>query len=144
MTQVSKRVVGTEIINKVDVTFWLAVAKITKEEDANEFFTDFFSRTERINFTKRLAIAVLLNRGHDWRAVADLLKVSLATVGKVAAKVNGNGYQIMLKKLEEVEEWRNFWTDLGKTYIGITHPERYAKLGEEGVEKVYLESKKTL
>ena len=85
MTQVSKRLLKKELEEKIYQTFWEVVAKLNKLDEANLFFSDLFTRAERINFIKRLSIVVLLYKGYDWRQICDLLKVSPNTVAKRAA-----------------------------------------------------------
>lgn len=142
MTQVSKRYMRGQLEQKVDQTFWETVVKMDKHQDASLFFSDLFTKAERINFVKRLSIAVLLYKGHDWRQISDLLKVSTTTIAKVAAKMGNNGFKVFFRRIEKDKSWSEFWKELGKLYITITHPEKYAKLGDEGVEAIYFPNKK--
>ena len=141
MTQVSKKWMREQIEDKVYETFWESCAKLTKREEIELFFNDLFTRAERINFTKRLSIAVLLYQGYDWRQISDLLKVSVATVGRIVTRTSGPGFKLFFEKMEKEESWRAFWKDLAKTYLLVTHPDKYARLGEEGVERVYFRKK---
>lgn len=142
MTQVSKKKLGIDLENEVYSIFWHTIARITKDKEVDDFFTDLFTRTERVNFTKRLAIAILLYKSYDWDSISDLLKVSLGTVAKISTKINSKGFQLFFKKLEQDANWRKFWEDLAKTYLLITHPDKYARLGDEGVERIYLGKRK--
>jgi len=142
MTQVSKRILARQMEEKVYATFWETIAKLSKIEDADLFFTDLFTVTERVNFIKRLAIAVLLYRGYDWRDIEDLLKVSPTTVGRVSLKMNGQGFKLFFAKIEREAGWREFWKDLAKVYLTVAHPEKVARLGYEGIDRVYFKSKK--
>lgn len=112
MSQVSKKQVRKEIETKVFESFWTVIAKLTKKEEVAVFFSDFFSETERINFAKRVSIAVLLSKGYEYRAIRDILKVSTATIGKVALKIEDDGWKLFISKLEHVEEWQKFWHDM--------------------------------
>ena len=142
MTQVSKRILASKLKEKVDQTFWETVVKIKKKNEANLFFSDLFTKAERVNFVKRLSIAVLLYKNYEWRHICDLLKVSPSTIGKVAAKMGNSGFKILFEKIEKDEEWRQFWVDLGKLYLTITHPEKVGRLGSEGIKKVYFTPEK--
>src|SRR3989344_5447129 len=142
MTQVSKRLLKKELEEKIYQTFWEVVAKLNKLDEANLFFSDLFTRAERINFIKRLSIAVLLYKGYDWRQICDLLKVSPNTVAKMAAKLKGDGFKMFFAKVEKEENWRQFWKDLAKVYLVVTQGDKVARLGDEGVEQVYFRSKK--
>lgn len=142
MSQVSKRNLGKDFENEVYSVFWHTIAKITKHKEIDLFFTDLFTRTERVNFVKRLAIAILLYKGYQWETVIDLLKVSDGTIAKVAAKIESPGFKIFFKKLEQDTNWKKFWEDIAKTYLLLTHPDKYARLGDEGIERIYLGKRK--
>src|SRR3989338_8646663 len=114
MTQVSKRLLKKELEEKIYQTFWEVVAKLNKLDEANLFFSDLFTRAERINFIKRLSIAVLLYKGYDWRQICDLLKVSPNTVAKVYLRKHGRGFYLFFRKVDEEESWKEFWKELGK------------------------------
>lgn len=126
----------------VYATFWETTAKLNKKENVQLFFTDLFTQAERVNFTKRLSIAVLLNKGYDWRQICDLLKVSPNTVAKVSLRLNGEGFKLFFEKVEREKNWSHFWKDLAKAYLLVTHPEKYARLGDEGINAVYFKRKK--
>ena len=142
MSQVSKKQLGKDFENEVYSAFWHTIAKITKDEEIDLFLTDLFTRTERVNFVKRLAIAILLYKGYQWETIIDLLKVSDGTIAKIPTKIDSPGFKIFFKKLEQDANWRKFWEGLAKTYLLITHPDKYARLGGEGVERIYLGNRK--
>lgn len=142
MTQVSKRQLGKRLETEIYEAFWSTIAKLTDKRDVELFFGDLFTRAERINFAKRLSIAILLHKGYDWRSIRDLLKVSEGTIAKIASKRETVGFRVFFYKLEKDERWRKFWQDLAKTYLVITHGDRIARLGDEGVERVYFPRKK--
>src|SRR3989338_2390704 len=123
MTQVSKRLMSSQLKDKVDGTFWETVVKTNKHEDAALFFSELFTRAERVNFIKRLSIAVLLHKGYEWRQISDLLKVSLTTIAKVAGKIDNRGFRLFFDRIDKNVDWREFWKELGKMYLTITHPE---------------------
>jgi len=142
MTQVSKRQLGKQMGEMVYATFWETTAKLTKPDEVDLFFSDLFTPAERVNFIKRLSIAVLLYKGYDWRQICDLLKVSPNTVAKVYSRLKGDGFKMFFAKVEKEENWRQFWKDLAKVYLVVTQGDKVARLGDEGVEQVYFRSKK--
>ena len=142
MTQVSKRLMAKRLEEKVAETFWEVVAKLNKKSETELFFSELFSRVEKINFVKRLSVVVLLYKGFEWRQICDFLKVSPSTVGKMALKMKSDGFNLLFKKIEREEEWRNFWKELGKFYLTVTHGDKVARLGDEGVENIYFKRRK--
>ena len=100
MTQVSKRQLGRQLEQEIYDTFWSTISKFTDKVEINDFFSELFTHNERINFAKRLAIAILLYKDHDWRSIKDMVKVSEGTIAKIASKVNTSGFKIFFNKLE--------------------------------------------
>ena len=142
MTQVSKRQLGKQMEEMVYATFWETTAKLTKPDEVNLFFSDLFTPAERVNFIKRLSIAVLLYKGYDWRQICDLLKVSPNTVAKVYLRLRSDGFKVFFDKVEKEKSWQEFWKDLAKVYLTITRGDKVVRLGDEGVEHIYFKSKK--
>lgn len=144
MTQVSKKIIAKNLESEIYEIFWATIARFTKKDEVTLFFSELFTFNEKVNLSKRISIAILLSKGYDWRAIRDLIKVSEGTISKISAKINSQGFQLFFEKLERDANWKNFWKDLAKTYLLVTHPERYARLQDEGIEKVYFNKKKTL
>lgn len=144
MTQISKRKLGKQLENEVYDTFWSTIAKFTKKQGVSLFFGELFTSNEKVNFAKRLSISILLYKSYDWKSIKNLLKVSDGTIAKMSSKISSSGFKIFFNKLEKDKKWKKFWQDLAKTYLTITHPEKVARLGEEGIERIYFEKKKTL
>lgn len=142
MTQVSKRILGKRLEEKINETFWEVVVKLKKRGETELFFGELFSRIEKINFIKRLSIVVLLYKGFEWRQICDFLKVSPSTVGKMALKMESEGFKLLFKKIETEEEWRRYWKELGKLYLTVTHGDKIARLGDEAVESIYFKKQK--
>lgn len=144
MTQISKKKLASEFETEVYDIFWSTISRFTKKNEITLFFSELFTANEKINFAKRLAIAILLWKGFDWRSIRDLLKVSEGTIAKISTRTNSQGFQIFFKQLDSDAKWRSFWKDLAKSYLLVTHGDKYIRLGNEGVEKVYFKKKKSL
>ena len=144
MTQVSKKIVAKNLESEIYEIFWATITRFTKKDETILFFSELFTFAEKVNLAKRIAISILLSKGYDWRSIRDLIKVSEGTISKISSKINSEGFQLFFKKLERDADWKAFWQDLAKTYLLVTHPERYARLQDEGIEKVYFKKKKTL
>src|SRR3989338_463665 len=101
MTQISKRQLRKEIEQSVYDIFWDTIVRIAKKEEAEAFFSEFLTRTEKVNFTKRLAVAILLYKNYDWRTIGDILKVSIGTISRIDSKINSLGFKTIFAKLEK-------------------------------------------
>ena len=99
MTQISKKQLGKKVEDKVYSSFWSVIVKTKKETEAELFFGEFFTRNEKVNFAKRLSIAILLKKGYDWRAIEDIVKVSRGTIAKISLKMSTEGFKLVFEKL---------------------------------------------
>ena len=142
MTQISKRVLEKQIERKVFESFWILLAKTTNQHDVELFFSDFFTKNEKVNFAKRLSIAILLSDGYEWRSVAETLKVSLDTVGRVAVKMENPGWQFFVKKLKQVEDWQKFWHEVEFNLWRFTGGGRRAFKTNEELEAIIKSRKR--
>lgn len=114
MSQVSKRPIKSELIERMSELLQKSFAKLDKKEAVSDFLEDILTPTERIMIAKRLAIALLLNRGWDQDAVSRYLKVSTSTVTNIKNKLRGSvkGFKQVLKNIETSDEWEQIWLDL--------------------------------
>ncbi|OGD85059.1 hypothetical protein A3B51_01290 [Candidatus Curtissbacteria bacterium RIFCSPLOWO2_01_FULL_41_18] len=144
MTQISKRQLVKDLEHEIYDVFWSTIVKFTDKKESALFFSDLFTTNERINFTKRLAISILLYKEYDWKTIKDLLKVSDGTIAKMSSKIDSHGFKLFFAKLERDRKWQQFWKDLAKTYLTITHGDKVARLGDEGIEKIYFKKKSKL
>ncbi len=70
------------------------------EKDVEEIFDDLFTPGEKIMFSKRSAIAILLEKGKTYFEISQLLKVSSATINAVKNSIrrSGIGYKRLINK----------------------------------------------
>jgi uncharacterized protein YerC len=59
--------------------------------------------------SKRLAIAVFLDKGQSYEHIKDVIKVSSATIASVAENLNSTGMQMALERVK-AEEWADVWS----------------------------------
>ncbi|MBI4999422.1 hypothetical protein HZB97_01475 [Candidatus Gottesmanbacteria bacterium] len=114
MPQVSKYPVSTDVYNRIFEILFNAIAEVKSPYDVREFFEDFLSPTERIMLAKRLAIAVLLAKNYDYRAISKILRVSPATIAAVNVffRYAGQGYKKVVKRILNEEKQEEFWNKL--------------------------------
>ncbi|MBI5619755.1 hypothetical protein HY950_02225 [Candidatus Gottesmanbacteria bacterium] len=107
MTQVSRFPLPKVLEQQMHTALRKALADLRTEADVSAFLDDLLTPTEKIMLGKRLAIAILLDRGYDQRTVHTIMKTSLSTVNAVNywLKNRGNGYRIVLEKLKTQREW---------------------------------------
>ncbi len=109
MAQVSKRQMKPWIEKQIYELFWNSMAKFKNAKEAEEFYLDLLTYTEKVMLAKRLAIAMLLLRGLGYREIKELLKVSDPTITRVRNQLRtGGGFTRLAERLARQEFWRQF------------------------------------
>lgn len=137
MGRVSKRKIDPEIEERIFEIFWDYLATLRKSEDIQEFLVSLLSFTEQVMIAKRLAIAVLLNRGYNYEEIDETLKVSPSTVGTVHKQmlVGAPGYKKAIERISKKEKLEGFWNNLEELMIKLSRPKRYGSSGWEQKSK---------
>lgn len=118
MTQLSKIHLNQKVKERVLEIFFQSLADLKTKESVARFLSDFLSPTEKMMLAKRLAIAVMVAKGYDYRTICSVLKVSLGKVTHVALwyKELGTGYKSVVKNILTNEATEKFWYDLNKKF----------------------------
>lgn len=124
MPQVSRYPVSTDVYNRIFEILFKAIADVKLPSDVREFFEDFLTPTERIMLAKRLAIAVLLAKNYDYKAISKILRVSPATIAAVNIffRYAGEGYKKVVKRILNEEKQEKFWNKLDDLLSGTIPP----------------------
>ena len=114
MTQVSQFMLRPEVWEKIFDLFTDTFLKIKDKDKLNSFFDNFFSPTEKIMLAKRLAIAVLLAKGNDYRSIRNTIRVTSGTISKVnlLMKGNKNGLNIAVQEILGRDSGKVFWEEI--------------------------------
>jgi uncharacterized protein YerC len=137
MSQVSKRKLDPELERKIFHYFFLTLSSLNKKE-LEKFLDDFLSPTERTMLAKRLAIALLLSKGYDYRQISQVLKVSICTVGSVSLmlKLEKGGLRRAVGKALRRESIKKLVAELiGDFFYGGILPPKYRNWREWSKEK---------
>jgi uncharacterized protein YerC len=123
VSRVSKKVLNKQIEEQMFETLWEAISEVKNKADVKMFLGDLLSPVERIMVAKRLAIAVLLLKGHGYETIIDLIKVSNETISKIALILRLNkGYRIAVDKLLKSEAGRQFWQEIQNLIYRMSSP----------------------
>jgi len=89
------------------------------------FLEDFLTPTEKMMLAKRLAVAVMLAKGYDYRAIRKTLKVSFHMVANVNLwlKYKGKGYQKVINWILREEKIEKFWQKVDDVLGDIVPPQ---------------------
>lgn len=117
MAQVSKYPISDKVYQRILENFLKTLVEIKTKDEAQEFIKDFLTPTEQIMLAKRLSIALLLEKGYEYRTICKVLRVSFPTVASVSLmrKIDGRGYQLMLKRLLTDEKIKDFLLQIGES-----------------------------
>lgn len=121
MTQVSKLPLRKEIADRIFEIFLITLINLRQKDEAEQLIQDLFTPTERVMLAKRLAIAFLLEKGHDYQTIKSLLRVSSATIASVnmQRQSGGKGYQQCIAKIMQEESLQNFFAEIALKLIQI-------------------------
>lgn len=78
-----------------------AMLKLRTIDECQRFYRDLCTEEEIVAMADRFQVAKLLTRNMDYRDIADKLKISTTTVGRVAKWLwsGMGGYQLVLSRL---------------------------------------------
>lgn len=124
MPQVSKYPLPKDIEERMFDVFWKTIAQLITKAAVKKFFDDLLSSTEKIMLAKRLAIAILLVKGYDYRTISRILRVSTTTIMLVNTwlKNGGEGYKMVIKRILDEEKSEEFWDNLEEKISNILPP----------------------
>src|SRR3990167_11135825 len=114
MPHISKNKLDNKTFLKINEQLFKAVKYLRREEEAAQFLSDLFTKTERLMFAKRLAIVVMLEAGYPFRVISEALKVSESTISAMRDRFDrgGNGYRLVFAKFKREEFWQEFFKAL--------------------------------
>lgn len=103
MPQVSKNPIPKETEKRIRKAFVKAFVDLNSEDEMERYIFDLLTPTERIMLAKRLAIAALLIWGLPYHSIAEKLKVSTSTIGRVKLwlRTAGDGYRLVIERIGE-------------------------------------------
>src|SRR3989338_4806021 len=107
--QLSKKRINNTLDKQIKEMLLGVLAEIKSPSQMGEVLNDLLTEAERTAITKRLAIAIYLDKGRNYEDVKNNLKVSSATIASVAEALGNPGYQEVIR-LIKAEEWATEWT----------------------------------
>lgn len=121
MAQVSKYPIPSSLAERIFEVFLKALVKTKSTSEARILADDLFSPVEKIMLAKRLGIAFFLLKGHTFREIVRILRVSLPTIALVNEKINygSKGYQMVLSRISKEERLEDFFEGILETLSSI-------------------------
>lgn len=114
MPQLSRFPMSNKIKEEIISSLCWLIANFNSEKEVYKFLDDFLSKTEKLMLAKRLAIALMIEKGYSYFEIRDTLKVSTSTILRISHWLDksGEGYKIGISKLRKKEKLHNFWKEI--------------------------------
>lgn len=111
MSQVSKYPIHKKVEERMFEIFKSTISSLKNNQEIEDFLEDLLSPVEKIMLSKRLAIAVLLAKGHNYPVIAEILRVTPSTIASVSLRLKyaGKGYKRAVEKILSAEKADRFW-----------------------------------
>lgn len=121
MAQVSRLFLSKNLYERIFEIFFKSILKLKNKKEAEEFFNDLLTPTERIVLAKRLAIAMLLAKDYDYRTIRSILHVSPPTIAHVknTLKRSGTGYRKTIGRLMREEKTKELLLEILGDFAGL-------------------------
>jgi uncharacterized protein YerC len=120
MTQVSKRIISKDKTERIFDIFLNTLFKIRSKKDMAEFLRCYLTPTEQIMLSKRIAIAFLLAKKHDYGTISDKLKVSTSTIRNVAISYKYNDvFKATVDRSLRDDNINNFVELIAEQLVGV-------------------------
>ena len=103
MSRVSRNKLDSKIYAAILEQLDTSIASLTKAREIADLFDSLFTKTERLMLAKRLAIAILLERGVTYPKISKTLKVSSVTISFVRNGIlkQNEDYSALIKLLNQ-------------------------------------------
>ncbi|MEK7470434.1 MAG: hypothetical protein AAB622_00295 [Patescibacteria group bacterium] len=114
MTKVSRLPLRQDVWDRIFSLFVGTLADQRDKKKLSKFIDDFFSPTEKIMFSKRLAAAVLVAKGHDYVSIRQILRVSPPTIAKLSLKIKygGEGLNPVIESIFKKQASQIIWEEI--------------------------------
>lgn len=114
MPQVSKFLLTPEVWDRIFNLFVDSIVKIKDKKKLDGFIDNFFTPTEKIMFAKRLAAAVMIAKGTDYRTIITTLRISPPTIARMSFRINyeGEGLVPVIEDILKREAAKIFWEEI--------------------------------
>lgn len=121
MPHISKRKLNNGVLLKITQRFIQTAVRLKDKTQAEEFFSDLFTKTERIMFAKRLMLIFMLCEGNTFDEVGEILKVSPSTIARISKEIEKGGYS-HITRLANRKRNRSFLEDYIRELAGFRLP----------------------
>jgi len=111
MSQISNYPISKKVADRIFEIFLTTITNLKDRNEADQFISDLLTPTEKIMIAKRLAIAFLLEKKYEYKAIQKLLRVSTGTITAVnlSRNLGNDGYKKVISKMIREEGLANLF-----------------------------------
>ena len=122
MPHISNKELNTALLGKIFNQLMSVLGNAQNRQILPSVINEFFTKTEKIMFAKRLAIILMIDSNTPQHRIVDLLKVSPSTVARMSLGVEIEKFKLILKvsKKEKIDIEKIVWNIM--TVGGIMPP----------------------
>lgn len=106
MPRVSRKILHPTVKAKIHELLLDCISRCRDQKTTARFIDDLLTETEKVMIAKRIAVALMILKGHPSIKIEETLKVSGQTIWLVRAwlTAKGEGYRQLLKEVIERDE----------------------------------------
>ncbi len=116
MTQMSRNELNKDVYYEIRDDLLSIVSQLTSKEKVKLFYYEFFTKTERLMFAKRMGIVMMIRRGYNYDEIQAVLKVSTSTITSVSRRLDQGSVFMkhLVDKMVQDEKTEFFWDRVDK------------------------------
>jgi TrpR-related protein YerC/YecD len=105
MTKVSRIFIEPRRLKEIFSSLWESLLLLEGEEDQRQFLQDLLTESELLMVAKRIQIAKMLLKGHDYRTIESYVRIGTPTIARMNHLLkHSDQIKKVVSKLVELEE----------------------------------------
>jgi uncharacterized protein YerC len=122
MVKISRSPLRSDLWERIFDLFVGTLADLTDKHKLSAFIEEFYSPTEKIMLAKRLALMVLIAKGHDYKSIRIILRISPSTIAKMSLKIKyeGKGLKPVIEDIFKKQSSQIIWKEIQSIFDNPT------------------------
>ena len=100
MVRISKKQTSNKVLAIMGEQFAKHIARLSTVAEAESFFKELFTATERVLYMKRFAVLIMLERGYSFSVIKKVLQVSQTTISRIQRERKGGCFDHTVSYIE--------------------------------------------
>ncbi len=112
MVNISKKKLEDSVFNKMNDRLVETIYNLNTKNSINYFLGELLTYSEKVVLAKRFSIIFMLYEKMSWYRIHKVLNVSIATIRKMAIKIDLEEYENILEIVKQKKNRKTFWTEM--------------------------------